>query len=60
MIVFVYLSAYAVSFSKNLKPSLPEICSTWNQNYIMEITVFLAGMWFWFVKSMAQKLNWIS
>jgi len=28
------------------KPSLPEVCSTWNENNIMEWNLFLAGFLF--------------
>lgn len=45
LVLFVYLSSFIVS-KFNLKPSLPEICSTWNEKYVMEITIFLAGFLF--------------
>jgi len=28
------------------KPSLPEICKSWNQFYIMEVTLIIAGILF--------------
>ncbi len=42
LIIFVHISSRIVSMF-NLKPSLPEICATWNEKYVMEITLFLAG-----------------
>jgi hypothetical protein len=45
LIVFVYISSGIVS-NFNLKPSLPEICASWNQKYVMEITLFVAGFLF--------------
>lgn len=36
-----WLSKYIVG-----KPSLPEVCSKWNENHIMEVNVFLAGFLF--------------
>ena len=45
LIPFAYIAGYiAKSFVK--KPSLPEVCSTWNENYIMEINLFIAGFLF--------------
>lgn len=45
LIPFVYISGY---FAKLVvgKPSLPEICSSWNENYIMEVNLFMAGFLF--------------
>lgn len=45
LIPFVYISGF---FAKMIvgKPSLPEICSSWNDNYIMEVNLFLAGFLF--------------
>jgi hypothetical protein len=45
LIPVVYLAAF---FTKLIvtKPTLPEICATWNENYIMEINLFIAGFLF--------------
>lgn len=45
MIPVTYLAAF---FAKRLvdKPTLPEICSTWNKYYIMELNLFIAGFLF--------------
>ena len=45
LIGFTYASGL---IARNIvsKPSLPEICSTWNENYIMEVNLFLAGFLF--------------
>lgn len=45
LIAFVYISSWIIS-NFNLKPSLPEICASWNQKHVMEITLFLAGFLF--------------
>lgn len=45
LIIFVYVASAIVSLM-GLKPSLPDICKTWNKNHIMEISVFLAGALF--------------
>ena len=45
LILFVYIASFIVS-KFNLKPSLPEICATWNDKYVMEITLFVAGFLF--------------
>lgn len=44
-LVLIPLTYIAGLFAKVItqKPTLPEICSTWNQYYIMEFTVFIAG-----------------
>ena len=45
LIIFVYISSFLL---KNIikKPTLPDICDKWNNNYIMEKTLFLAGFLF--------------
>ena len=45
LIPFVYISGYLAKWLVG-KPSLPEICSSWNQNYIMEVNLFMAGFLF--------------
>jgi hypothetical protein len=44
-LVLIPITYIAGFFSKMItqKPTLPEICSTWNQYYIMEFTLFIAG-----------------
>lgn len=45
LIVVTYLAA---PLAKALagKPSLPEVCAAWNDNYIMEVNLLLAGVLF--------------
>ena len=45
LIPFTYIAGYLVTIFMK-KPSLPEICSTWNKYYIMEINLFVAGFLF--------------
>lgn len=42
LILVVHLTSRIISLF-NLKPTLPEICATWNDKYVMEITLFAAG-----------------
>jgi hypothetical protein len=48
LIGFTYIAGY-LARQMVQKPSLPEICSTWNQHRIMEINLFLAGFLFHFM-----------
>ncbi len=45
LIVVVYIVSFPVRMLK-LSPELPEVCKTWNKNYVMEITLFLSGLIF--------------
>ena len=40
LILVVHIVSRVLSTVTNLKPSLPEICASWNKNYVMEITLF--------------------
>lgn len=42
MIPLVYLAAIPAKLLVG-KPALPEICSKWNEHYIMEVNVFISG-----------------
>lgn len=39
LIVVVHIVSFVLSKVTSLKPSLPEICASWNKNYVMEITL---------------------
>ena len=45
LIPFAYVAGF---FARKIvqKPSLPEICKTWNVNNIMEVNLFLTGFIF--------------
>lgn len=45
LIPVAYIAGYIAKMFVQ-KPSLPEICSTWNENYIMEVNLFIAGFLF--------------
>lgn len=47
-IILIPITYVAGVISKQIvnRPSLPEVCQTWNENYIMEINLFLAGFLF--------------
>ena len=38
-----YLSGYLSKFVTS-KPALPDVCATWNANYIMEVNLLLTGI----------------
>lgn len=44
LIVVVHIVSFLLSKTTTLKPSLPEICATWNQNYVMEITLAISAI----------------
>ena len=45
LIASVYVVSHILKMLvPTLKPSLPEICSTWNENYVMEITLVGAAI----------------
>jgi len=48
LIPFTYVAGFVASKIAS-KPSLPDICKSWNKNYIMEINLFLAGFLMHFV-----------
>lgn len=40
-----YLSSYLLKMVyPSLTPTLPEICNTWNDNHVMEWTLFTTGV----------------
>ena len=45
LIPFTYVAGYIAKMIVS-KPSLPDICRKWNENYIMEVNLFLAGFLF--------------
>jgi hypothetical protein len=57
LIPMAYIAGY---FAKHLvgKPSLPEICSKWNENHIMEVNLFLAGFLFHIVCQVSGVNKW--
>lgn len=57
LIPIVYLSGTVASKVAS-KPSLPEICSKWNENYIMEVNIFLAGFFFHVIAQYTGLNKW--
>lgn len=45
LIPFAYIAGFIAKQIVS-KPSLPEVCNKWNENYIMEINLFIAGFLF--------------
>ena len=45
VVLMGYVAAFILKELKpELNPSLPEVCKTWNSNYVMEWTLFLTGV----------------
>lgn len=44
LIGVVHIVSFLLSKMTTLKPSLPEICATWNQNHVMEITLLISAI----------------
>lgn len=45
LIPFAYIAGYLAKMVVD-KPALPEVCSRWNENYIMEWNLFFTGVIF--------------
>ncbi len=45
-LVFIVLGLFMSVIFKSLKPQLPSDCDKWDENYIMEISLFAAGFIF--------------
>lgn len=45
LIPITYIAAFFAKYITK-KPSLPEICSTWNKHRVMEVNLFIAGFLF--------------
>jgi len=57
LIPFTYVASYIAKYISK-KPSLPDICSKWNQYYVMEITLFLSGFIFHFMSEIVGLNKW--
>lgn len=55
LIVLTYVVSIPLSF---MKPSLPEVCASWNSGHIMELTLFLAGFLFHFLFEITGINRW--
>lgn len=42
VVIFGTLSSWAVG--KILKVELPPVCESWNDNYVMEVSLFVTGL----------------
>lgn len=56
-IPFVYVSAYLAKLVVN-KPTLPEVCSKWNENYIMEVNLFIAAAMMYLAFALSGLRDW--
>lgn len=45
LIIVVYIVSIPIHML-NLSPELPNVCKTWNENHVMEITLFFSGLLF--------------
>lgn len=57
LIPITYLAGFIAKLITQ-KPSLPEICSTWNEYYIMEITIFFTGILTFLLLYYTQLINY--
>lgn len=59
-LVLVPISYIAGWIAVNLvgKPSLPDVCKQWNDRYIMEINLFLAGFMFHILCQVSGVNKW--
>lgn len=57
LIPCTYLAGYIVKLVGK-KPTLPEVCSTWNEFYIMELNLFLAGFLFHIICQVVGLNSW--
>jgi len=46
LILFTYIASFLLRLFNYPKKSLPEICSEWNDFYVMEVSLFVAGFLF--------------
>lgn len=46
LIAYVYITAFILKLFKYPRPTLPDVCSSWNNTYVMEVNIFLAGLLF--------------
>jgi len=56
-IPFVYVTGYVAKEVVG-KPMLPQVCSKWNENYIMEVNLFLAACLFYIVFVLTGLKDW--
>jgi hypothetical protein len=52
IILFGYLSSFIVR--PFLKVDLPEVCRSWNKNYVMEASLFVSGVLLYFFSRLAD------
>jgi hypothetical protein len=57
LIPVMYLAGFLVRKLVK-KPSLPEVCSTWNENNIMEWNIFFAGFLFHLISEYSGFNKW--
>jgi predicted alpha/beta hydrolase len=59
-IVLIPITYIAGFIAKRLvgKPALPEICRRWNDYYIMEVNLFIAGFLFHIISEYAGVNKW--
>lgn len=57
LIPMTYLAGFISKFITK-KPALPDICSTWNKYYIMEVNLFIAGFLFHILSEVVGLNRW--
>lgn len=57
--VFIVLGLFMGMLFKGLKPDLPADCDKWNDNNVMEISLFAAGFLFRYLLEMPAFANYV-
>lgn len=57
LIPFTYIGGFFAKFVTS-KPDLADVCKTWNDNYIMEVNLFIAGFLFHIVFQVTGLNEW--
>jgi hypothetical protein len=55
-VVFGYVAGFLVKMIHNVE--IPEVCKAFNENYVMEKTLFLTGVLLYLVLELAGVNNW--
>ena len=55
IVIIGTIIGFLFSYSGIFVPELPDICETWNKNYVMEMSLFLTGfISYWIFKTITD------